>query len=86
MSLESYKKRMVDLRARLQAEKDKKKADNERYAASIRNTTSATSKAHYRKSKISAAASHDRTIESIKRSIESCKSDIARERERAKRK
>lgn len=82
MSLEYYKKQMVDLRARLQKEKDAKKKDNERYAGYIKNASSPSSKASYRKQKIDHAASHDRNIESIKRSIESCKNNIARERKR----
>ena len=36
MSLEYYKKQMVDLRARLQKEKDAKKKDNEYYARCIK--------------------------------------------------
>ena len=82
MSLEYYKKQMVDLRARLQKEKDAKKRDNERYAALINGASSPSSKASYRKSKIDHAASHDREIERIKRSIETCKDNIARERKR----
>ncbi|MBR5443284.1 MAG: hypothetical protein IKV22_02720 [Paludibacteraceae bacterium] len=82
MSLEYYKKQMVDLRARLQKEKDAKKKDNERYAALIKSASLPSSKASYRKSKIDHAASHDRQIESIKRSIETCKDNIARERKR----
>ena len=82
MSLEYYKKQMVDLRARLKKEKDAKKKDNERYAALIKSASSPSSKASYRKSKIDHAASHDRQIESIKRSIETCKDNIARERKR----
>lgn len=74
---------MVDLRARLQKEKDAtKNADVERYAALIKSASSPSSKASYRKSKIDHAASHDRQIESIKRSIETCKDNIARERKR----
>ena len=82
MSLEYYKKQMVDLRAKLQKEKDAKKKDNERYAALVKGASSPSGKASYRKSKIDRAASHDRQIESIKRQIESCKESIARERKR----
>lgn len=82
MSLEYYKKQMVDLRARLQKEKDAKKKDNERYAVYIKNASSPSSKASYRKQKIDRAASHDRAIDHIKRQIESCKETIARERKR----
>lgn len=80
MSLEYYKKQMIDLRAKLAKEKEDKKKDNERYAGYIKNASSPSSKASYRKSKIDHAASHDRQIESIKRSIESCKANIERER------
>ena len=82
MSLEYYKKQMVDLRAKLQKEKDAKKKDNERYAALVKGASSPSSKAYYRTSKIDHAASHDRQIESIKRQIENCKENIARERKR----
>lgn len=82
MSLEYYKKQMVDLRAKLQKEKDAKKKDNERYAALVKGASSPSSKAYYRKSKIDHTASHDRQIESIKRQIESCKESIARERKK----
>ena len=82
MSLEYYKKQMVDLRARLQKEKDAKKKDNEYYARCIKSATTPTSKASYRKSKIDHAASHDRQIESLKRQIETCKENIARERKK----
>ena len=82
MSLEYYKKQMVDLRAKLQKEKDAKKKDNERYAALVKGASSPSGKASYRKMKIDRAASHDRQIESIKRQIESCKESIARERKR----
>lgn len=84
MSLEYYKKQMIDLRAKLQKEKDAKKRDNENFAKSIKGASSASSKASYRKRKIDAAASHDRTIENLKRNIESCKSSIAREKARKK--
>lgn len=35
MSVEYYKKRIIDLRASLQKEKESKKKDNERYAGYI---------------------------------------------------
>ena len=82
MSLEYYKKKMVDLRAKLDKEKEAKKRDNEYYAKQIKGTSSASSKASYRKSKIDRAASHDRQIENLKRQIESCKADIARNRKK----
>ncbi len=86
MSVEYYKKKLVDLRADIAKEKEAKKRDNERYAGLIKGASSPSSKASYRKSKIDHAASHDRRIESLKREIERCKDTLARERERAKRK
>ncbi len=78
MSKEFYKKRIIDLREHIAKEKDAKKRDNENYARSIKNASSPSSKASYRKSKIDRAASHDRTIESYKRQIDSCKDSLAR--------
>ena len=86
MSVEYYKKRLIDLRADLAKEREAKKKDNERYAGYIKSASSPSSKASYRKSKIDHAAAHDRRIESLKREIERCKETLARERERAKRK
>ena len=86
MSVEYYKKKLIDLRADIAKEKEAKKRDNERYAGLIKGASSPSSKASYRKSKIDHAASHDRRIESLKREIERCKETLARERERAKRK
>lgn len=86
MSVEYYRKKLVDLRADLAKEKEAKKRDNERYADYIKNASSPSSKASYRKSKIDHAAAHDRRIESLKREIERCKETLAHEKERAKRK
>ena len=80
MSKEYYRKRIIDLRASLQREKDAKKRDNEYYAERIRNTSSPSSKTSYRKSKVDRSAAHDRTIESIKRNIESAKEQLKREK------
>ena len=82
MSLEYYTKQMVDLRARLQKEKDAKKKDNEYYARMVKFSSTPSGKASYRKMKVDRAASHDRQIESIKRQIESCKDNIARARKK----
>ncbi len=82
MSLEYYKKQMVDLRARLQKEKEAKKKDNEYYARLVKFASTPSGKASYRKSKIDRAASHDRQIESLKRQIETCKDNIARARKK----
>ena len=84
MSVEYYRKKLIDLRKEVADEREAKKRDNERYAGYIKNATSTSSKASYRKQKIEHAASHDRHIENLKRQIESAKEDLARERERAK--
>ena len=84
MSVEYYKKKLIDLRSALTKEKEAKKKDNERYAGYIKNASTPSSKASYRKQKIDHAASHDRHIESIKRDIERAKESLANERKRAK--
>lgn len=86
MSVEYYRKKLIDLRKDVADEREAKKRDNERYAGYIKNATSTSSKASYRKQKIERAASHDRRIESLKRDIERAKDDLKRERERAKKK
>lgn len=80
MSKEYYKKKIIDLRASMQKEKEAKKRDNEYYARLIKSATTPSSKASYRKSKIDHAASHDRNIESLKRQIESAKESLKREK------
>ena len=84
MSVEYYRKKLIDLRSDLAKEKEAKKRDNERYAGYIKSASSPSSKASYRKQKIDHAASHDRHIESIKRDIERAKESLASERRRAK--
>lgn len=84
MSVEYYRKKLIDLRSELAKEKEAKKRDNERYAGYIKNASTPSSKASYRKQKIDHAASHDRRIESIKRDIERAKESLASERKRAK--
>ena len=78
MSKEYYKKRIIDLRASIAKEKEAKKRDNENYARWIKNASSPSTKASYRKSKIDAAARHDRQIEYLKRQIESAKDSLKR--------
>lgn len=80
MSKEYWKKRIIDLRAEMTKEKEAKKRDNERYANYIKNASSPSIKANYRKSKIDHAVSHDRRIESIKKQIESAKESLKREK------
>lgn len=84
MSVEYYRKLIIDLRARLAKERETKKKDNERYATSIKNTKVASTKASYRKMKIDRAAAHDRQIESIKKQIENARAGLARERKNKK--
>ena len=84
MSVEYYKKKLIDLRSDLLKEKEAKKRDNERYADYIKSASTSSSKASYRKQKVDHAASHDRHIESIKRDIERAKENLASERKRAK--
>ena len=78
MSKEYYKKKIIDLRALIAREKEEKKRDNEYYARQIKNATSPSSKASYRKSKIDRAVSHDRDIERYKRQIEDAKKALER--------
>ncbi|MBR5592564.1 MAG: hypothetical protein IKW46_00690 [Bacteroidaceae bacterium] len=78
MSKEYYKKRIIDLRADIAKEKEAKKRDNENYSRYIKNASSPSTKASYRKSKIDAAARHDRQIEYLKRQIESAKDSLKR--------
>ncbi len=80
MSKEYYKKRIIDLRASMAREKEAKKRDNENYARYIKNASTPSSKASYRKQKIDRAAYHDRNIESLKRQIESAKEFLKRGR------
>ena len=80
MSKEYYRKKIIDLRASLQKEKEAKKKDNAYYADMIKRASSPSSKASYRKSKIDRAASHDRRIEDLKRQIESAKESLKREK------
>ena len=84
MSVEYYRKRLIDLRADVAKEREAKKKDNAYYADLVKRATSPSSKASYRKSKIDRAASHDRRIESLKRDIERAKENLASERRRAK--
>ena len=76
MSKVYYKKKIIDLRASIAKEKEAKKRDNENYSRWIKSASSPSSKASYRKSKIDAAARHDRQIEYLKRQIESAKDSL----------
>ena len=78
MSKEYYKKRLIDLRASIAKEREAKKKDNAYYADMIKRATSTSTKANYRKSKISKAASHDKRIESLKRDVENIKASLKR--------
>ena len=78
MDKDYYRKKIIDLRAKLEKEKESKKRDNEHYADLVKRASSPSLKASYRKSKIDRAASHDREIERIKRYIEDTKEDLKR--------
>ena len=78
MSKEYYKKRIIDLRADIAREKEAKKRDNENYSRYLKNASTPSTKASYRKSKVDAAARHDRQIEYLKRQIESAKDSLKR--------
>lgn len=80
MSKEYYKKKIIDLRAKLDKEKEAKKRDNEKYADSIKRASTTDRKAYFRKEKVAHAAAHDRQIESIKRDIERAKESLKREK------
>ena len=82
MSVEYYRKQIVDLRARIANERESKKKDNEYYARMIKSATSPSTKATYRKSKIDKAEAHDRHIDYLERQIDSAKISLARERAR----
>ena len=82
MSVEYYRKKLIDLRADIAKERERKKKDNENYARLIKGASTPSSKASYRKQKIDKAAYHDRQIESLKHQVESAKESLARERAR----
>lgn len=73
-----YRKLIIELRAKVTEERERKKKDNASYANLIKHASSPSSKASYRKNKIDKAASHDRYIESLKRQIESAKASLKR--------
>ena len=52
MSVEYYKKRLIDLRARLASERERKKSDNARYANLIKGASSTSSKLVIAKAKL----------------------------------
>lgn len=78
MSKEYYRKRIIDIREDIRREREAKKKDNERFASYIKSASSPSSKASCRKRKIDAAASHDKSIESLKRRLESAKDSLKR--------
>lgn len=47
MSVEYYRKRLIDLRSAVEKEREAKKKDNERYAGYIKLASSPSSKASY---------------------------------------
>ena len=73
-----YKKKIIDLQKKISDEREAKKRDNESFARYIKNTTSASSKASYKKQKIDKSAYHDRQIEYYKREIARAREDLKR--------
>lgn len=57
-----YQKQIIDLRARITREKEAMKRDNESYARLIKNASTPSGKASYRKSKVDRAEAHKREI------------------------
>lgn len=80
MSKEYYKKKIIDLRAALDKEKEAKKKDNAHYSDMIKKVSTPSSKALYRKNKVDKTAYHDNKIESLKRQIENAKEMLKREK------
>lgn len=80
MSKEYYKKKIIDLRAKMEREKEGKKRDNERYAASVKSASTMDRKAYFRKQKVDASIRHDKEIERIKKEIERAKEALKREK------
>lgn len=78
MSKEYYKKKIIDLRADIEKEREAKKRDNAYYADRVKSASGPSNKAYYRKQKIDKAAYHDRQIEYLKRQIESAKESLKR--------
>lgn len=78
MSKEYYKKKIIDLRAKIAKEKEDKKRENAYYADKVKSASGSSNKAYYRKCKIDHAAAHDRHIEQYKREIESAKDSLKR--------
>ena len=78
MSKEYYKKRLVDLRAEIAREREANKRDNANYANLIKNASSTSTKATYRKNKIDKAAAHDRRIEYLKNEVERTRDALKR--------
>lgn len=79
-NVEYYKKQIIDLRERVKREQESKKRDNETYARLIKGSSSSSSKASYKKSKIDHAASHDRAIASLKDAIARAQYSLAQAR------
>lgn len=78
MSKEYYKKKLIDLRAKIAKEREDKKRENAYYADKVKSASGVSNKAYYRRCKIDHAAAHDRRIEQWKREIESAKDSLKR--------
>ena len=84
MSVEYYRKQIIDLRARLAKEKENKKKDNAYYGDMAKKASSPSIKVYYKNNKLYKAASHDSAIESLKKQIDRSKESLAREKARKK--
>lgn len=73
-----YRKLIAEKRAQIAIEREAKKRDNENYARMIKNSTTPSGKASYRKSKIDRAAYHDSRIESMKLEIARLQREVAK--------
>lgn len=72
-----YQKLIIDLQAKIKQEQARSKSEKEYFDNLIRASTSASSKANYRKSKAEAAARHKANIESFKKQIARARLDKA---------
>lgn len=64
-----YQKQIIDLRAKVAKEREAMKRDNEYYSRMIKNTSSPSGKASYRKNKVDRSESHKREIARLQQQI-----------------
>lgn len=73
-----YRKKIIDIRAKIAKVKEQKKKDNEYYSKHVKSASTPSLKASYRKKKIDVKERHDRQIESYKKDIERAKENMKR--------